>query len=223
MNYLEYDNIVKKRCPECHAMDSLQGKNKKLFGRSFPENGGNLYNRIKHMKGKYMNKEKPNYDPRDIALLYTLNEGFKKGDYNTDEDGYSNYGEKPNAPTHITDFDIASDISILWESVQNDPLNRDVVAGFMSSFGHKPVGGDKGGRSSSDAFKVWKSRQKTHFIHNVFNDDPQVQYNIHDAIDSSFATMNSGFPQEELDEDHPGLESYAYGTGEDPAWAVSDY
>lgn len=222
MNYLEYDNVVKKRCPECQAMDSLKGKNKKLFGRSFPENGGNLYNRIKHMKAKYMNKEKPNYDPRDIALLYTLNEGFKRGDYNTDEDGVSNYGESSGASSFLTDFDITADISALWESIPNDPENRDLIAKLMSSYNYKPLGGDKGGRSSSDAFKVWKSRQKTHFIHNVFNDDPDVQYKIHDAIDTTFATMNYGFPQEELAEDQQGLESYAYGTSDDPAWAVSD-
>jgi hypothetical protein len=170
-------------------MDSLKGKNKKLFGRSFPENGGNLYNRIKHMKAKYMNKEKPNYDPRDIALLYTLNEGFKRGDYNTDEDGVSNYGESSGASSFLTDFDLQDDIKQMFMRIPNLSQNNDALIGIMYDLGVGPQG--KLGASTSNAFKTYKSRQKAHLIKTLKRDnDPDRDRFVHEKIDETGITHN---------------------------------
>lgn len=215
MNYLEYDAIVKKKCPECGVMDKLKGKNKALFGRSFPENSGVLMNKIKHMKAKYLNKEKPNYDPRDIALLYALNEGFKKGDYNTDEDGdYSAWGEKPSAPTHLTDFDVRTEIAALWRTIPNEVRNREGLTSYMMDWGVGPS--YVSDSDTKNAFKTWKSRQKHHFSEIMKTRPPEEQYALHENVDSYFIEHFSGFPEEELDKDQVGLEAYGYGTNEPP-------
>jgi len=214
MNYLEYDAMFKIRCAECGLMDKLKGKNKALFGRSFPENSGVLMNKIKHMKAKYLNKEKPNYDSRDIALLYALNEGFKKGDHDIDEDGYSAFGEKPTAPTHLTDFDTKAEIAALWRTIPADVKNLEVFTRFMKTHGVDPSY-----ESTSDtksALASWKNRQKRYFSEVMAGMEFKDKYALHDDIDSYFAFSYPGFSKEELNKDRPGLEEYAYGTNEPP-------
>ena len=67
MEYLKYDEIFKKRCPECHGSDHAKKRFRKLFGKSFPENGGVVMNNFKYMKQKMNTDYK--FDDRELALI----------------------------------------------------------------------------------------------------------------------------------------------------------
>ena len=76
MEYLKYDEIFKKRCPECHGSDHARKRFRKLFGKSFPENGGVVMNNFKYMK-QIMNTDYK-FDDRELALMYTtMNTPYK--------------------------------------------------------------------------------------------------------------------------------------------------
>jgi hypothetical protein len=192
MDYLRYDAIVKKRCPECRGHEDAKRHLNKLFGKSYPENGGILMNKVKNMKHMVNAGYKLNH--RDLALLYFLNDGFKESptpmitntndEYDYESYAYDTASTTSTATPHLKDFDFEKEVKDLFLRYSNRPDSDTVqqIQALMSDLGLEPT--DTQG-TSSNALRTFKSRNKTALI-NALKPDLERYQQVRDRIEEEY-------------------------------------
>jgi len=195
MDYLRYDAIVKQKCPECRGHEDAKRHLNKLFGKSYPENGGILMNKVKNMKHMVNAGYKLNH--RDLALLYFLNDGFKESPTrmitNTnDEYDYESYAydtastasTASTATTHLKDFDFEKEVKDLFLRYSNRPDSDTVqqIQALMSDLGVPQVS-TRG--ESSNSLRTFKSRNLKNLI-NELKPDLERHQQVRDRIEEEY-------------------------------------
>jgi hypothetical protein len=182
MEYLKYDEIFKKRCPECHGSDHAKKRFRKLFGKSFPENGGVVMNNFKYMKQHTDYK----FDDRELALMYSsmnaLQDASSDDDYEYEDDN----DERQSRPTYVEQF------GDIFKKTKNNVNNIPVLQRFVQAQGITPRG--TGSNPSPENIKQFKANTKKDLLDYMKRESEKGDYTI-----DKFATFRDELEQAYFD------------------------